>query len=182
MKSIGVRSSTCIEFNKVNTEDPQLVIMQEYQNRKIFLQKVVDQNDLKKFFVIKRHRHMLLLIFMEKKLLEIFVKKNWKKNKIKNKNKNKKKKFKKKFKIEIVIRRKSDKRFDDQFNRQIDFSIVFCKFYVLRLIIKIRFFLTCRSWFVGMNVKPMLFGLSGIAYFNWRRRVKNALPINSLHA
>ena len=36
MKSVGVRSSTCTEFNKANTEDPKLVIMQEYQNKKHF--------------------------------------------------------------------------------------------------------------------------------------------------
>ena len=33
--------------------------------------------------------------------------------------------------------------------------------------------------FFELTVKPMLFGLSEIAYFIWRRRFKNALPLTS---
>ena len=36
-----------------------------------------------------------------------------------------------------------------------------------------------RKLFFGLNVKPTLFGLSGIGYFIWRRRVKNPLPVTS---
>ena len=58
--------------------------MLEYKNIKIFLQKVMFQIGVKKFLVsqkfkILRHGHMLLVILMEKKLLERFMKKNCKK-------------------------------------------------------------------------------------------------------
>ena len=36
-----------------------------------------------------------------------------------------------------------------------------------------------RKLIFGMNVKPMLFGLSGVAYFVWSRKVKNAMPVTS---
>ena len=49
----------------------------------------------------------------------------------------------------------------------------------MRLILKIRFFPTFESWFFGLNVKPMLLGLSGVVYFIWMRRVKNTLPVTS---
>ena len=44
---------------------------------------------------------------------------------------------------------------------------------------EIRFRPICRNRFFGLNVKPVLFRLSGIVYFVWRRRVKNALPVTS---
>ena len=56
------------------------------------------------------------------------------------------------------------------------FLYVLC---VLRLALKICFHLTCRSWFFQLNVKPILFWLSGVAYFIWRRSVKNAIPVTS---
>ena len=70
-------------------------IMLEFLNTKIFLLKDVHQIGLKKFLLLVKlkiqfHGHMLLMISMVKKLLEHFMKKNWKK-------------------IEKVIKRKGDK-------------------------------------------------------------------------
>ena len=69
----------------------------EYQNTKIFLQKFTLQFGMKflwlKKFNILCHRHMLIMILMEKKLLELFTKKNQKTNQ-------------KEFRIEKVIREK----------------------------------------------------------------------------
>ena len=58
--------------------------MLEYQNIKIFLQKVTFQLGLKKFFWLQKIKilccgHMLLVILKVKKLLERFMKKNCKK-------------------------------------------------------------------------------------------------------
>ena len=39
--------------------------------------------------------------------------------------------------------------------------------------------LRCGNCFFGLTVKPMLVALTGIAYFIWRRMVKNALPVIS---
>ena len=63
--------------------------MLEYQNTKIFLQKVAFQIGLEKFLLLKKLKilfcgHMLLAILKVKKLLEHFMKKNCKKQ-IKNK-------------------------------------------------------------------------------------------------
>ena len=63
--------------------------MLEYQNIKLFLQKVTLQISLKKFLWLKRLKilclgHMLLMILMEKKLLEHFTKTNCKKQIKKN--------------------------------------------------------------------------------------------------
>ena len=69
---------------KIKIKNLLLVIMLEYQNIKIFLQKVTLQIGLKKFFWLKNLkilflRHMLSLILIEKKLLECFAKQNYKK-------------------------------------------------------------------------------------------------------
>ena len=55
--------------------------MQQYQNKKTFLLKDILQIGLKKFLF---HGHMLLMISMEIKLLERFMKKDWKKQIKKN--------------------------------------------------------------------------------------------------
>ena len=60
------------------------MISLEYQNIKTFLQKVTPEIGLKKFFSLKKLKHLspgltLLIILMEKKLLEHFAKKNCKK-------------------------------------------------------------------------------------------------------
>ena len=59
------------------------VILLEYQNIKIVLQMVTFQIGLKKFLRLKQlkicREHMLLMILMEKKLLEHFTKPNCKK-------------------------------------------------------------------------------------------------------
>ena len=62
----------------------KLVILLEYQNIKIVLQKVTLQIVLKKFLRLKKLKilcrgHILLMILMDKKLLELFTKKNCKK-------------------------------------------------------------------------------------------------------
>ena len=61
----------------------KLVILLEYQNIKIFLQKAIFQIALKKIFLSQNlkilfHRHMLLVILKTKKLLQRFAKKNCK--------------------------------------------------------------------------------------------------------
>ena len=61
----------------------KLVILLEYQNIKIFLQKAIFQIALKKIFLSQNlkilfHRHMLLVILKKKKLLERFAKMNCK--------------------------------------------------------------------------------------------------------
>ena len=73
--------------------------MSEYQNTKLFLQKDILQIGQKKFLQsakVKRqfHRHMLLVISMVK-LLENFMKKNYKKQ------------TKKKLRIEKVIKKRN---------------------------------------------------------------------------
>ena len=64
------------------------MILLEHHNIKVFLQKVTLPIDLKKLFWLKKLKHLcsglaLLMILMEKKLLELFTKKrtgklNWK--------------------------------------------------------------------------------------------------------
>ena len=56
----------------------KLVILLEYQNIKSFLQKVTLQIGLKKFLGLKKLLKMLLRIITEKKLLELFAKKDCK--------------------------------------------------------------------------------------------------------
>ena len=67
----------------IETLNLKLVTMQEYQNIKIFLENVTLQIGVKNFLIKKVkdlfYGHMLLLILMEKKLLECFMKKNCKK-------------------------------------------------------------------------------------------------------
>ena len=53
----------------------KLVILLEYWNIKILLKKVTLQSGRKKMLWLKT----LLMIFIKKKLLEVFTKKNWKK-------------------------------------------------------------------------------------------------------
>ena len=58
------------------------MILLEFQNIKTFLQKFTLQIGLKKFLKLKKllyRRHILLVILMEKKLLERFMKKYLKK-------------------------------------------------------------------------------------------------------
>ena len=79
-----------------------LVILLEYQNIKIFLQKVTLQIGLKKFLWLKMSKilwrgHMLFMILMEKKLLQRFTKKKLQKAN------------RKEFRIEKVLKRKGDK-------------------------------------------------------------------------
>ena len=67
----------------------KLVMLLEYQNIKIFFQKVTLQIGLKKFLWLKNlkrlcHGHMLFRILTEKKLLERFTKMNCKKQNKKN--------------------------------------------------------------------------------------------------
>ena len=104
----------------MKTQNLKLVIMLEYQNIRIFLQKVTLQIGLKKFLLLQKlkimcHGHVLLTILMEKKLLEHFTKMNCQK-----------KKSRKEFRIEKVIKRKGDKLYvkwkgyDNSFNNWID--------------------------------------------------------------
>ena len=76
--------------------------MLEYQNIKILLQNTMFQFSLKKFLWLKKskilcRRHSLLLILMEKKLLECFPKNICKKIN------------QKEFRVEKVIKKKGDK-------------------------------------------------------------------------
>ena len=76
--------------------------MLEYQNTKMFLQKVTLQIGQKKFLPLKRLKtlflgHMLLVTLKEKELLERFMKKNCKKRNHKE------------FRIKKVIEKKGDK-------------------------------------------------------------------------
>ena len=91
MKPVNVKSNTCIDSGKkVNNKDHKFTIgdivrILEY---KIFLQNITLKISLKKFMLLKKlkilcHGHMFLTILAEKKLLEIFTKKNFKKNKSK---------------------------------------------------------------------------------------------------
>ena len=61
----------------------KLMIVSEFQNTKTFLLKDTHQIGLKKFLLLVKlkiqfHVHMLLMISMVKKLLENFMKKNYK--------------------------------------------------------------------------------------------------------
>ena len=85
MTPFDVKSSTYIDSSKeINNKDPKFKIdvLLEYQNIKIFLQKAMFQIGLRKWLQKLKtlfREHMLLLILMEKKLLERFTKKNFKK-------------------------------------------------------------------------------------------------------
>ena len=85
MTPFDVKSSTYIDSSKeINNKDPKFKIdvLLEYQNINIFLQKAMFQIGLRKWLQKLKtlfREHMLLLILMEKKLLERFTKKNFKK-------------------------------------------------------------------------------------------------------
>ena len=94
--------------------------MLEYRNVKMFLQKVTFQTGLKKFFWLKilkivSRGHISLKILTMNKLLQRFMKNNWKK-----------KANQKVFRAEKVMKRKDDKLFnkwnsyDNSFNSWID--------------------------------------------------------------
>ena len=86
MKPVDVESNTYIDsFKKLILKilNLELVILLEYEDIKIFLPKVTLQVGLKKFLWLKKlkilcHGHMLLIILTEKKLLDLFMKKNCK--------------------------------------------------------------------------------------------------------
>ena len=86
MKPVDVKSSTYVgSSKKINDTNPKfkLLILLEYQNIKMLLQKVTLQIGLMKFLWLKKliilcHGHMLLIIFMEKKLFKCFTKTNCK--------------------------------------------------------------------------------------------------------
>ena len=105
MKPIDVKSSTYIDSSKeINNKDHKfkigdIVWISKYEN---IFSKVYTPNWSEKGFVIKKVKsmcrgHMLLMILMEKKLLETFTKKNCKKAN------------QKEFRMEKVIKRKGDK-------------------------------------------------------------------------
>ena len=87
MKVLDVKDNTYINIDKeVNGKilNFKLVIMEEYQNTKTFLLKDILQTALKRVLQSKKlkilfHGHMLLMILMVNKLLELFMKKNCKK-------------------------------------------------------------------------------------------------------
>ena len=75
MKPTDVKDNTYIDL--------KLVIMREYRNIKTFLLKAILRIGVKKFLLSKKlktqfHGHMSLMILMVKKLLEHFMKKNYK--------------------------------------------------------------------------------------------------------
>ena len=80
MKLVDVKSRTYNDSNKeINDKGPNLKlgILLEYQDIKIFLEKVTLPTGLKKFLWLKKfkilcHGHILSMILMEKKLLEHF--------------------------------------------------------------------------------------------------------------
>ena len=86
MKPVDVKDNTNTDFEKeVNNkiQKLKLVIMLEFLNTKIFLLKDTHQTGLKKFLLLAKlkipfHGHMLLTISMVKKLLEQFMKENYK--------------------------------------------------------------------------------------------------------
>ena len=103
MEPVDVTSSIYIDSSKeliIKNLKLKLVILLEYQNINIFLQKITLQIALKKLLWLKKlktlsHGHMLLMILIKKKLLGNSTKKNCKIQ------------FKKS--LEKVIKRKDDK-------------------------------------------------------------------------
>ena len=91
MKLVDVKSNTYIDSRKETNEKDlkyKMVIMSEYQNIKIFWQKITLKIVRKKFLWLKKLKilycgHMLLMILIEKKLSERLTKINCKKQ-IKN--------------------------------------------------------------------------------------------------
>ena len=86
MEPVDVTSSIYIDSSKeliIKNLKLKLVILLEYQNINIFLQKITLQIALKKLLWLKKlktlsHGHMLLMILIKKKLLENSTKKNCK--------------------------------------------------------------------------------------------------------
>ena len=86
MKSVDVEYNTYIDLKKeVNDKDPKFKVGNHVRilSTKIFLQKDTCEASLKKFLLLVKlkiqfHGHMLLTISMVKKLLEHFVKKDYK--------------------------------------------------------------------------------------------------------
>ena len=83
---VDAKGNTYIDFKKeimIKILNLKLVIMSEFLNTKIFLLKDAHQTGLKKFLLLVKlktqfHEHMLLMSPMVKKLLEHFMKKNYK--------------------------------------------------------------------------------------------------------
>ena len=86
MKPVDVKDNAYIDFKKeVNDKDSKFKVGDHVRmsTYKIFLQKNTHQIGLKKFFLLVKlkiqfYGHMLLMISMVKKLLELFMKKNYK--------------------------------------------------------------------------------------------------------
>ena len=108
MKPVDVKSSTYIDSGKkiiiiiIKILNLKLVILLEYQNIKIFLEKVTLQIGLKRFLWLKRlkilcHGHTVISDLTEEEILGLFYK-----NKLQNKNQ-------KEFRNEKTIKRKRDK-------------------------------------------------------------------------
>ena len=125
MNPVDVKSSTYSDCSKkiiIKILNTKLVILLEYQNLKIYLQKATLQIGLKRFLWSKKLKimcrgHVLLVILTEKKLLERFTKTNCKSNQ-------------EEFRIEKVIKRKGDrlyvkwKGYNNSFNSWIDIANV----------------------------------------------------------
>ena len=104
MKPVDVNRSMYTDLNKEhNNKSPKFKIgnvrISKYEN--IFGKKITFQISLTKFLWLKKlktlcHGHMLLVILVEKKLLECFSKKNYKKTN------------QKEFRFEKVIKKKPD--------------------------------------------------------------------------
>ena len=92
MKPVDIKDNTYIDSKKeVNDKDPKFKVGDHIQISKYknFLLKDTHQIGLKKFLLLVKlkmqsHGHMLLIISMMKKLLEHFMKKNYKR--LSNKN------------------------------------------------------------------------------------------------
>ena len=86
MTPVDVKDNTYTDFKKeVNDKDPKFKVGDHIRisKYKIFLLKDTHQTGLKKFLLLVKlkiqfHGHMLLMISMVKKLLEHFMKKNYK--------------------------------------------------------------------------------------------------------
>ena len=86
MKPIDVIDDSYVEYNETpNKKDPKFKVgsMLEFQSIKIFLLKDMLQIGLKNFLLLVKLKiqflgHVWLMIWMVKKLLEVFMKKNCK--------------------------------------------------------------------------------------------------------
>ena len=122
MKPIEVTGDSYAEYNEITNKkilNLKLVIMLEFENIKTFLLKDVLQIDQNKFLLLIKLKIqflglMLLVIWMVKKLLDVFMKKNCKKTN------------QKEFRTEKVLKRKGDKLYakwkgyDNRFNSWIN--------------------------------------------------------------